>query len=1474
MTSMVPGVECEVENLEESLSQLMQEKNENKMSTKDILKDFGRRWSISNHVASLQAEKGVLERNIVGLEEKVQELQEILRNQGTSQGGVSTVVSDDSEAPATYRLSQDCGIMTPEKQFSPESEEHSFNAAVQKTGEITETTLRMDKTLLENCKKDNNGDYNESYGNDCNGGFNEYSNQRFNESSLSFNEDHIKLMAKLQEYKEIIDEFELIKEDWEGEKSALENVVVDLRQRLKGVPVVESTEEEGSGKSVEQRYLSNIQELLIKKNYLSEEDLTVDGETRKDALLSFVLKLLRSNTIIEGSIEGRENLEPPSNMCKVDESVIVKQSNDQCDSSMAEVEDDNIENEMVASGDSQQGSNTVMSQHAIKNNFETTQHECNKTENELDESKAKMNEFTDELKKTKVKNQTSIDLHESRVCAHSEKCRIDLEKSRSDLDESRVKLSETYKTVNDLETKLGILKSEFASSEVNFNTTISEKEREVHTLRNVIEQLQDTLSNFENNKAKAISEFQQKIVRLQNELGSATSSCEVISTQFESSKRELELVVDARDALELKLADINQEKEDLLGMVNDRDVRIEELQELCDSFDERFRLLQEEIMDKSKAFSELSEENSLLKEEKSDLFHLLETKENELSTSILESEKFSELLHEQEVASEEMRRQNSELAKDLENWRIQLEELNQTKEALNRDLDAKSEEILSLKESNIELSNENHENSAEVSQKLSLLEKLVAENLALKSENETFIVTLSENKIIEKELQDSYNLLVQEKECLKATIVQKSSQMEEECKIKVEEVEILRLEVARLTKELQEKGNTIPTQVSASLLNSSDNVVIAQQEHIRRVLVERDVEIDALRTKNESLLTIFAENEKEKSLVREEHDNQISSMLEGQERMMNEINEKNNQIIALEDRLEMLNIKSVSKDQASALIHSENQKLLHLNESQTEEIGRLHEKVTNLGLLVAERDHSCSSEVDKLRQRNKDLQVQVDALQGEQERLMMLVHDRDMHLLYNVQQSNSRGRTEELLDRNRAFVQTQLSEDKTNQFVNTLHELPSSTTEKSLANARLFKNADKVESNAVQEGLVARTEELVVDAPSLDIPSNDEIQRLVKENQVMTLEISSLRNNVSLLNEALETERISNTSLAQENLFINQHVNALEKSLTESGDRLKLLQAEKERLIHELSIKEGEILAEKEENNRRVYEIATLRNEKDELFSEHSSKVEELQNKFTSLLNVISGDTDLEAEPFEILENQENFERLVTRMKNDHLRLLSDKENEIQLLKKQVETLTSVQNISNPQLEAKLGQFMHEKDLMNQKLTEIENEKFEMLELKETEITSLQGQIVDLSNILKQKERQWSSERDTFVEKNSVLEKRAQILEQERESSNASKLRSQDEILRLRDELKSLTLSSDSKLDVMLHEKDTRVKDLEKELVSLQQRYSQRVQEARNMKTELDAAREISQQVEIKKEKELERLRTHLLQVRFNFVSS
>ena len=1359
LISMIPGVENDIENHEESVSRLVQQHDENKVATKEIVNDFGRRWSVSNHVASLQSEKAVLERTIVGLEEKVQELEKRFECDDTPRSSISTVVSVDSIRAGPH-LPEDDGVVTPAD-----------------SGDYAELEANYPRS------KDDDSNYNEGH---------DYCS---NEDS---NKDYDMLMDKLREYEETIQEFELIKEDWEGEKEALESVVVQLRQKLK---VASSVGQVSSEK--EKRYVNDIEELLVKKNYISDEELRIAENSRGDIVLSYVLDWLRKEKNHQ-------------------ETIIEKRDANQCYMSPG-TEDDLFQNEMEIVNEEDAKDCEVLNK---QSSGEITADQGNSL-NELHATKAELSTARDEL------DQRNMRLNET--ISHLDRTRIENERFGVEVEEAKEK-------VLDLESKLKMLRNELENSEMNFNLTISEKDKEIHKLRNTVEKLQETLSNFENEKGTIVLQLQNEIRNLQKELDESMLSCETITTQLKESKQELALVLESRNSLGTQLSEIVREKEQLLGMVNDRDARIEELQDACDSVDQRISFLQDEGNEKSKAFSELSEENSLLKDEKSDLFSLLETKEIDLSNSLRETEKLSELLREQELASEEMKRQNSELAKELENWRVQLDNIKQTKQELNRELDAKSEEIMSLKENNIELANQSYENSAEISQKLSMLEELVSENSSLKSKNETLIEALSEKRVSEKEMMNSYNLLVREKEQLDASLSAKSAEMDVEIRRKIDEVELLRLEVARLTKESQEKDHVIRTQVSANLVSSGDNDVIPKQEHIRRILQEKDVEIDALRTKNESLLTLFAENEDEKRRSGEEREKQIASMLEREARMFNEINEKNDQIIALEDRLEMLNIKSASKDQASALIHAEHQKLLHLNESQSEEIGRLREKVSTLGLLVAERDHSVGGEVQRLRQRNSDLQSQVDALQGEQERLLGLVHDKDKQLLRH-------------------------------ETSNIVEEIPIGKSQQIFAaNAVPSREGNNRLPSVIQETSVGRSPEAPDQASghsqTILSQGQDEVRRLFEENQKLSKEMTTLRNSITLLNASVETERKSKANLVQENNVYNQRLQAFEATRIEDDKNLRRLQLEGEKLREDLSAKERQILAGKEENNRRLYEINTLKNEKEELLLEQSSQVEGLQSKLSSLLDVISGDVDLKDEQFEILENREDFERLVTRVKSHCAKLLCDRENEVRCLKEQLETLSSVQNISNPQLEAKLEEFMHEKDMMNQRMTEMENEKIELLELKENEMTSLQTQVVDLSNILKQKERKWLAERDALLEKIKLLEKRSQILEQERDSLMEMKKKSEKEISILRGEISTLTSSADEKLDVVVHEKDRRVKDLERELEHLNHRCSQSLKEAQDMKNELETSKQLTQEFEMKKEKELERLRTHLLQVR------
>ncbi|XP_046847916.1 thyroid receptor-interacting protein 11-like isoform X2 [Xenia sp. Carnegie-2017] len=1300
LISKVPEVESEVENREECLTRLLEQNDKNKLFTKEIVRDFGLRSSFDNYVSTLIAEKEVLERTIVGLEAKVEELEEIVKNLNESapENGVPGVLCVD----------------------------HSVDEG--ETGFVSH-------------------------------------------SSVDSIKDYEKLMEKIQEYEQTIEEFEFFRKDWEGEKEALENVVVELRQKLKDPTPVASTDHREL-----KEYFDNIEDLMVKRNYVGKDELCTNGGSgtrlRHDILLSRVVKLLQEKQLME---LHKDDVSVDRKMIRED--TIVQEK----DSMYSEVGMDNGSIGVDEAHDVHE----KPSLGAMKDNLTGLKNELAATKNELVKTKRRLDETNNELEVAKQK------LSEG-------KTKFDALKQEFETAHVANKASSERECL-DLKSKLEILKRELDLSRVNLNSTISEKDKEIHTLRDNVEQLQQVMSNFEHNKATAVAQLQQEIKDLHEDLNSVTTSCKNMTAQLEESKQQLISVEETRASLKEQLHKIGKEKTDLLAMVNDRDSRIEDLQDLHDTLDQQMSSLKEEGDKKSRSFVELSEENLLLKEEKSELFAALETKRTQLDNTLRDSANLTELLREQEMATNEMRRQNNELAKDLESWRIHIEELNRTKEALSRDLDAKSEEIMSLKESNIELSNQSYESNAEVTQKLSMLEQVISENMALKSENGNLMAILSETKHSEKELQDSYNSLMKEKEQLDASFFTKSVEMDREIRKKTDEVEVLRLEVARLTKESHDKDNVIRAQVSSNLVSGSDRDIAAKQEQLRHILKEKDEEIEALRSKNESLLALFSEGEQEKGRVNEENDSQHSVMLDKLERMSNEVNEKNNQIIALEDRVEMLNIKSASKDQASALMHSEQQKLLHLNQSQGEEIGRLREKIDNLRSVVGERNSN--GESLHLSQRNAELQSQLDTLQAEQERLLILVHEKDKQL------------------------SVILNEGKKS---NTL-------------------------SSLIEEPLVRKENERFVNALFEESTNNLSNNELMYEN-------SKLREELKTLQGSIEKDRNANSELISEKERMVERLKNLEVNLSQSKDDLRKVALEREQLRELLSSNE-------EENGKLNYELNTLRNEKDELYIEQTSIIEDLRKKLDVLLHIVVSDVDLGGEQFEILESREDFERLVTRIKTHRTRLRSDKENEIRLLKEQVQTLNSVQNISSPQLEAKLEQFMSEKELLSQKIAQMESERVQMLEMKEDEMTILQSQIVNLSDVLNQKERHYQTEKSELALRHNTVEQHANVLQRELDAAREGLSASKNEITRLCEEITRLSASADSKLDVTLREKDARVNNAEKEIRELNEKYSQSVQELQSTKSELDKARTLARNLEAKKEKELERLRTHLLQV-------
>ena len=1294
MASLIPEVESDVQEQEECVSRLQQENEQTIRETKDIVSDIGKMWSTNNLVASLQAEKAVLERTIVGLEEKVEELQRLLENRGdwnSPRSSVSTVISIDTAIRAASELSEpgeDSVVQSEaEERGSPASEgEHA--------GVLSE--------------------------------------RKFSENVVIN-----KLQEKLKDYEETIQQFELIREDWEGEKEALEGVVVELRNRLKDASLFANVETTSRGHcegNLENNvHLNEIQEWLIEKNRLNKQEFleSTNGKSRADFVLLRTLEWLR-----------QDKAEKPMT---VSEGLIKKQESNAW---------------FGALDASPDGSGEVVSE----------------------------TEFSENL---------------------SEK----LYKSEKELEKAANELSRAVEERAKLESKLKFLEKKLEESHENVNSALSEKNDEIYKLRNVAEQLRKTLSDFQNHKDNDLVALKEENGKLQRELGEAATSYETMSALAVAKEEEVNSVMEEKTLLKDKVEELNVAKERLVAMVNERDERIEELQDVCDSADQRANFLQEEGKGKTKAFNELSEEFFMLKEEKAELFSLLEEKDTELNSSLRENDKLSELLHQQELASEEIKKQNTELAQDLEKWRLQMEELNQAKETLNHDLDAKVEEILMLKENNIELLNQSFEytkHNREVSEKLNMFEQLVSENSTLKSEKEALMEAISQKEISEKELKDSYNLMLQEKQQLELSFSQKLNECEKEIQRKVDEAETLRLEVGRLTKETQEKDQVIRAQVSSNLVSGDVDDAAAKQEHVRRILEEKDVEITALKTKNESLLAVFAENEQNNAKVSEQHDKQIRAMLEQQERMLAEINEKTEQLVALEDKLEMIKIKAASKDKASALIHAEHQKLLHLNESQGEEIGKLREKVSSLGLLVAEKDHGMGNEVQRLHQLNADLQQQVAALQGEQERLLTLVHEKDKQLSGIVHEAPFK-----------KFKET------------VVNELPSQSDRA---------NRDK-----------------------------EEYKKYVEENAKLTEEMISLRTKVTLLNDLVENERNTSKSLHAENETLGQRLLSLEKDQTDAGDQVVRLQRELKKLKMDLSTKMEEISSMKEdserESNRKMYEINCLKNEKNEILLEQNSRVEELQRKLSTLLEVISSDEGFIDEQFEILEDRQDFQRLLSKVRSHRARLISEKDNEVRLLKEQVQTLSSVQNISTPELERKVESFIKEKDEMSQKLLELQNAKLALLDEKENELASLQTQVLNLSSVLKQKERQWLIDKENLNQENVLLDNRIKTLQDERDSLLELKAHLESEAITLREEISSLSKTASQKQEIVVNEKDRRIKELEIDVEELKERHARSAREVHDLMDSLNKAKELANEFETKKEKELERLRTHLLQV-------
>lgn len=215
MMSKSAELRVTVEELEGAVMDLQSDNEQVAQETKYCVTEMGRQQGIeeeeeegSDIVGALMAEKAVLESTIVGLEQKLQHLRELvdsLQNknnecvdgEASRSGSAESVASFTESTPREAELSIDMGDLRRISDTSIEPEIRQETEVSQETGVLP-------------------------------------SNDSIVSEELALSE----LKQQLQDYQQQVEEFELAQRDWEGEKDALEGLVLSLRRQVKELNVL------------------------------------------------------------------------------------------------------------------------------------------------------------------------------------------------------------------------------------------------------------------------------------------------------------------------------------------------------------------------------------------------------------------------------------------------------------------------------------------------------------------------------------------------------------------------------------------------------------------------------------------------------------------------------------------------------------------------------------------------------------------------------------------------------------------------------------------------------------------------------------------------------------------------------------------------------------------------------------------------------------------------------------------------------------------------------------------------------------------------------------------------------------------------------------------------------------------------------------------------------------------------------------
>lgn len=895
----------------------------------------------------------------------------------------------------------------------------------------------------------------------------------------------------------------------------------------------------------------------------------------------------------------------------------------------------------------------------------------------------------------------------------------------------------------------------------------SSKENDIEMLRAE----QDGMFHLLEEKKKEAEDFKKANDELMNSFQEKNHAFEELSMENSSLSEHV------RES-ELLLRDLRNEKENLLALLQSKDQLVNSLTE------------------ESKA---LGVERDNLNDSIQEIQHKLHSKEKELSgVSHLhfEVEQLGFQVKDGEFSRKTLEDRIGALSADNERLNTSLEEKNLTLGVLERELKEKRSEFEHLE------------------MEMDKLNELVGSNAATRRELDHQITSLRrKNEDLEKHLEEKETAV----DNLKLDLREKGA-----------ENDLLRLEVAKINKNLKEKEGLLQSQAGTSNVDGH-HAPQGQISQMMRLLQEKDQEIEAMKQKEASLIAAVNQTDQSSSEALDHYIQQITHLTEETNRLMAELELKDEQLLSMNDRLEVLQDKMSGKAQASVVLQGEHNRLLALNESQGNEIAKMREKNDYMMKLLDDKEKSKHDELIRLQ--NEYMQ-HINGLKQEQERLLTLISEKDRQIV-------------------------------------------------ALADASTPVMAAKAHSTNSPLGGLWQQESGAIQHENV---SSHEVQ--IKEQQISVLEGQLSNLNRSLSEKADRTEQLEKelhelrSSLESSKHELDELRNK-SSSLGEKENRIYKLEEEVRTLNEALQSrqKELELVQESHSNVRESLSLENenLRQEKDELHYTTNKEITELKNKLIKALNSL-GDCNFSlAEGFEDVDK--NYSGIIQRIINQRTNVLREKDNEIRTLKNQISNLNLLTQSSDSR-DFELREVLREKEDLNEQIIRIQNEKEDLLQEKESIVADLQSQIMNLTKAVTENERNKGQNLERSTREKQRIENDFAKLKIEKEKNEVILSQKDNQIEKLSAENNRLSnllaeeKSNAAKLHMngeqyqqVLQDKDNRINELSKDKEEQTKRVDSLQDRIANLQSDLSKANGGQKEAQAKSTRELDRLREHLIQV-------